>query len=227
MLLFFDSDLSASVLPAPLHAVIVNASFAPNGINYAKPTYGAVQTYVGSSLGLDTFKATTLDSGDVIACYGDQNNFNGITCTHITVLIGGVIRFGSSLIITNGQSIATTYLVTGITVATIGGGVQFMVMFADLLLNLATVTAIGEVRNLLTSIYHLFSLFSRLCPLIIAHLSLLFAIARGFDPRPHLPQFFARPRTRHYSTNEYLRFYGCQQAHPPWIPRRHSVSSYR
>ena len=146
MYLYYDSEAGAG--KRNLYAVVVNNIIASNGSLYQSITKPAMK-YDGSDLGKNLIKATTLDSNDVIVAYGDANTNFGITCTLVTYNEPtGMIYFGSNLQITTGNTVnflPNSYAFTALSIETVGGGSQFMVMFVDLALDGSVVTTIGEV----------------------------------------------------------------------------------
>ena len=146
MFLYYDGGGSDQ-----LNAVVLNTTVASNGglsLNLA----GMPTAYVGSKLGINLLRATTLDSGDVVVAYGDATNNNGITCTLVNYDNStGVILFTSNLQITTGSTVSTDPnnfpYVTSLSIATIGGGSQVVVMFVDLGLDGAIVAAVVDVSN--------------------------------------------------------------------------------
>ena len=146
MLLYYDGGGTDQ-----LNAVVVNATSSSNG-GLSLNLVGMPTVYQGSKLGINLLKATTLDSGDVVVAYGDANNNNGITCMLVTYdAFTGAILFTSSLQITTGSTVNTDPNIfpyfTSLSIATIGGGSQIVVMFVDLGLNGAVVAAVVDVSD--------------------------------------------------------------------------------
>lgn len=127
--------------PTSLYAVVVKGNVRSNGtLSVGMPV--AAKAFPGYSLN-GYFKATTLDSGDVVVAYADSNVNQGVVCALLTVNINtGAILNGPQLTIATGSSLASY---SAISIVTIGTGSQFMVMFADLIVNRAVVAAIGQV----------------------------------------------------------------------------------
>ena len=146
MVLYYDSGAGDG--QRTLHAVVVNNIIASNGSLSQSITKPAME-YAGSDLGKNLIKATTLDSNDVVVAYGDANTNFGITCTLVKYNDAtGMIYFGSNLQITTGNTVnflPNSYAFTALSIETVGGGSQFMVMFVDLALDGSVVTTIGEV----------------------------------------------------------------------------------
>jgi hypothetical protein len=95
------------------------------------------------------FKATALDSGDVVIAFADASTNQGVTCALFSVNLNtAAILAGPTLSITTGASIESY---SEISIVTIGTGSQFMVMFIDLIVNRAVVAAIGQVWTAATS----------------------------------------------------------------------------
>ena len=169
MFLYYDGGGSDQ-----LNAVVLNTTVASNGglsLNLA----GMPTAYVGSKLGINLLRATTLDSGDVVVAYGDATNNNGITCTLVNYDNStGVILFTSNLQITTGSTVSTDPnnfpYVTSLSIATIGGGSQVVVMFVDLGLDGAIVAAVVDVSNAHTHAQPQNCLLFIKCQLITHHL---------------------------------------------------------
>ena len=133
--------------PAPniLSAVVMTGSVDSTGKALASSSaVNTVNNYVMNGF----LKATTLTKSasgmsEVIIAYIDSSSHMGVTCTSLAVnATSGIVRDGSSLSITTGAS-ATAY--SSISIVTIGTGSQFMVVFIDILLKRAVLTAIGQV----------------------------------------------------------------------------------
>ena len=143
MLTYYDSGGLSPVLSAQVFTVDIT--------NPAAPVIAAitlVTTKPQSDLGYNLVKTTTLDSSNVVVAYGDTFTGNGITCTLVTYDASTkTILFGSVLPIVTGSTVNNDPNLgfTSLAIVTIGGGSQFMVIFVDLSLNGAVVTAVGEV----------------------------------------------------------------------------------
>ena len=133
-----NGPLSATVMKASSDGSVVTSDASAA----FTPPYG-FSTLSTSISGF--FKATTLDSGDFVVAYSDSTTGNGVTCVLIQYDSSlGQILFTSILQLTTGFSLkAYRY----IRIATIGNGLQFMVVFPDSALGGAVVAAIGEVRK--------------------------------------------------------------------------------
>ena len=146
MFLYYDGGGSDQ-----LNAVVLNATSSSDGQLYLKLA-GKPTVYLGSNLSPNKIEATTLDSGDVVVAYGDAIHNNGVTCTLVNYNpLTGVILFTSDIQITTGSTVSADPnsfpYVTSLTIATIGGGSQVVVMFVDLGLNGAIVSAVINVSS--------------------------------------------------------------------------------
>jgi hypothetical protein len=124
-----------------LYAVLMTGQTSANGTNSVTMPIPATALPGYTLTGF--FKATALDSGDVVIAFADASTNQGVTCALLSVNLNtAAILAGPTLSITTGTSMEAY---SAISIVTIGTGSQFMVMFIDLIVSRAVVAAIGQV----------------------------------------------------------------------------------
>ena len=124
-----------------LYAVLMTGQTSANGTSSVTMPIPATALPGYTLTGF--FKATALDSGDVVIAFADASTNQGVTCALLSVNLNtAAILAGPTLSITTGTSMEAY---SAISIVTIGTGSQFMVMFIDLIVSRAVVAAIGQV----------------------------------------------------------------------------------
>ena len=136
-------------------AVVIKAEKYPTNSTYYVKPLGRVARLPGSLVS-GIIRATTLNSNTFVVAYSDRNSNYGITSILVKAdPVRGEVNFISVLQITTGYSAKYTYSGTvDISLVTISGGSQFLILFSNLGIDGALVAAIGTVSCLILTCYN-------------------------------------------------------------------------